>query len=79
MWVWLCHIQYVNNVGEYSSVYSENGLLNTQAVLPLHRTIQLFMNLNKKVTLVLFAAGVRMCCTEPHWNTSAGSNMNNNQ
>lgn len=37
----------------YSSDLSENRLLNTQAVLSLHHTIQLFMNLNKKVTLLL--------------------------
>lgn len=44
---------YVNNVERYSSDLSENGLLNTQAVLSLHHTIQQFMNLNKKVTLLL--------------------------
>lgn len=44
---------YVHNVERYSSDLSENGLLNTQAVLSLHHTIPLFMNLNKKVILLL--------------------------
>lgn len=39
---------FVNTVESDSSELSENGLLNAQAVLSLHHTIQLFMNLNKR-------------------------------
>lgn len=60
--VWIIHILYVHNVESYSSDLSENGLLNTRAVLLLHHTIQLFMNLNKKVTLLLCCCCVVILC-----------------